>query len=88
MVFRGLPHGKWILWAYHMENGFQQIATKKMVSITKKMVFEACHTEYRFWGLPTWKKDFRGLQRGKCFLAGTSPHRKCFLVACQKENGS
>ena len=31
IVFRSLPHGKWVLKSCHKESRFQKVATKKMV---------------------------------------------------------
>ena len=56
MFFRGLPHWKRYLEVRHTENGFQEVATKKMV-------FRCCHIENGFEGLPY------GIN-GKCFLGG------------------
>ena len=52
IVFRSLPHGKWVLKGCHKESRFQKVGTKKIV----------------FGGFATLKIIFMGLLHGKCFF--------------------
>ena len=79
MVFTSLPHRKYFLAACDTENGFHQLATRKIVFrrlITREMVFGVCHTESDFgvsphgndsYELATLKTVCSGLPHGEWF---------------------